>query len=470
MKAKIFLTDKTHDMIENEVFPIHSMPGATALTVKERTVSSFLGFGVAITPSSCYELMQMDQEERHALLEKIYGRDGLSLRVARICIGSSDYSPEIYSYDEVEDDRDLAYFSIARDEKYVIPVIREILSIAPELYIFASPWSPPYWMKTGGSMCGGYMRAEYVDVYADYIVKFIEAYASHGITVRAITPQNEPNTQQTGQMPACVWHPDIEASFVKSLRKKLSLRGLDVKIWLFDHCFSDINRVTWQLAHCDGLRESLDGVAFHYYSGAVEQTACLRTTCPELSLHFSEGGPRLTDHYADDFCKWGLQIARALKVGYSSFTGWNLMLNETGGPNVGPFIGTCAGLVTRDRTQGRNALLFSGQYKAFAHIAPYLTPDAHVYPIEVSEAFGQCVSSYPSEIKEIEGFLIDAHDGKRVAVLVNPNPRGRQCVLTVDAVTYYLELPAESIGTMVISLSCAEEVTCPPQKMPRRST
>ena len=450
MSLTFLSTDKNHRLTESEVFPIHSMPGAIALETKERTASNFLGFGVAITPSACYELMQMDKDARHALLEEIYGLDGIGLRVARICIGSSDYSPEIYSYDDFENDTALTCFSVERDEKYVIPIIREILEIAPDLFIFASPWSPPYWMKTGGSMCGGYMRAEYVDVYADYIVKFIEAYASYGIRVRALTPQNEPNTQQTGKMPACVWHPDIEAAFVKSLRKKLDARALDVKIWLFDHCFSDIERVTWQLENHQGLQEAIDGVAFHYYSGAIEKTACLRARYPELSLHFSEGGPRLSDHYEDDHCKWGLQVARALACGYSSFTGWNLMLNETGGPNVGPFIGTCAGLVTRDRTQGKNALRYSGQYKAFAHIAPYLTPSADIYPIGVTEAFGQCLSSYPSEIKPIEGFLIDAPNGKKTAVLVNPNGRGQQCVLTLEGENYYLELAAESIGTLLI--------------------
>lgn len=455
MKAKIILTDKTHETWEEEIFPVHSMPGAVALAVGERTVSNFLGFGVAITPSSCYELMQMESGERRALLEKLYGRDGLGLRVARLCIGSSDYSPEIYSYDDVENDTALAHFSVARDERYVIPVIREILEIAPELYFFASPWSPPAWMKTGGSMCGGYMRAEFLDCYADYVLKFIEAYASYGIRVRALTPQNEPNTQQTNKMPSCVWHPDMEADFVKILRRKLDAKRLDVKIWLFDHCFSDIRRVRWQLENHEGLRESLDGVAFHYYSGAVEETACLRTLYPELGLHFTEGGPRLSDHYADDWCKWGLQIARALKAGYRSFTGWNLILNERGGPNVGPFIGTCAGLLTRDRTQ--NTLLYSGQYKAFAHIAPYLTPTADVYPIGVTDAFGQCLSAYPSAVQKIEGFLIVTHDERdtrvtrKIAVLVNPNARGVQAVLPLGGVNYYLELPAESIGTVILA-------------------
>jgi glucosylceramidase len=110
-------------------------------------------------------------------------------------------------------------------------MIKEILAINPELYLFASPWSPPYWMKTGGSMCGGYMREQYLDCYADYLIKFIKAYAAHGIKVSALTPQNEPDTRQYGKMAACVWHPELEARFIGILRERLVKNGLEVMIW-----------------------------------------------------------------------------------------------------------------------------------------------------------------------------------------------------------------------------------------------
>ena len=277
-------------------------------------------------------------------------------------------------------------------------------------------------MKTGGSMCGGFMREQYLDCYAEYIIKFIKAYGEHGIRIAALTPQNEANTQQNGKMPACVWHPETEARFIKLLKQKLENESLDVKIWMYDHGFIDTQRVLWSLENCEGLSEACDGVAFHYYNGTIEQTKVVKKAFPNMQLHFTEGGPRLTDHYDTDWCKWGLMIIKALKTGYSSFTGWNLMLDETGGPNVGPFLGICAGLVTRDSRNGE--LSYSGQYKAFSHIAPYITPSSQIYPISTSDAYNLNMNSYPKYPREIEGVLIDNQDGKKVIILVNPNDEG----------------------------------------------
>jgi glucosylceramidase len=303
-------------------------------------------------------------------------------------------------------------------------------------------------MKTGGSMCGGFMREEFVECYADYIVKFVQAYAEHGIKISAITPQNECNTQQAGRMPACIWHPETEARFIRVLRQKLEGEALDVKIWMYDHNFNDTQRVLWSLENCEGLSEDCDGVAFHYYRGTIEQTKIVQEAFPSIELHFTEGGPRLTDHYDTDWCKWGLMMVKALKAGYRSFTGWNLMLDEMGGPNVGPFLRTCGGLVTRDSRSGE--LTYSGQYRAFSHIAPYITPTSLIYPISVSDAYQVPMSAYPKYPKDIEGVLIDNRDGKKVAILINPNDYGCQVQIEVDGQLWYLELYADSILTMEI--------------------
>ena len=110
MNAKMTFTSKTHDHFTTEIFEAARMPGAKRLTVSEDFVTGFYGFGVAITPSSCYELSMMDKDERAALLRHVYGKDGLGLSVGRICVGSSDYSPELSSYDEVENDLSLENF------------------------------------------------------------------------------------------------------------------------------------------------------------------------------------------------------------------------------------------------------------------------------------------------------------------------------------------------------------------------
>ena len=449
MIGKMIYTCPGHFQSEERIFPALPVPGASMLSVSEESAGSGCSFGVAITPSSCYELMQMDPEKRAVLLRQIYGRDGLGLSIGRLCIGSCDYSPELYSYDDVPFDTALTHFSVRRDEAYVIPMIREILAVNPDLTLFASPWSPPFWMKTGGSMCGGYMREAFLDCYAEYIVKFIRAYAEYGIRISAVTPQNEPNTQENGRMPACIWHPETEAKFIGLLKEKFAATGLDIKIWMYDHNFADVSRIQWSLRNCEGLREHCDGIAFHYYHGDLEDTRILREQFPELELHFTEGGPRLNDHYDSDWCKWGLMAVKALNTGYRSFTGWNLMLNELGGPNIGPFSGICGGFVTFDhRTK---ELSFSGQYKAFSHIVPYLTPGASLYPVSVRETYRFDMGKYPNGTHAVEGTVIECGAEKTAAVLINPNSHAVQAEIKLGGALWYVELQADSISTLIVS-------------------
>ncbi len=446
MKGIQILTDKNHILSEFELFPATKVSRAYTLDIGTNANEKFKGFGVAITGSSCYNLSLMEETERTEFLKSIYSAEGLGLSVGRLSIGASDYSAELYSYDDEPFDVELKHFSIDRDKKYIIPMIKEILKIKPDLFLFASPWSPPGWMKTGENMCGGYMRMEYVECYANYIVKYIKAYAENGIKISAITPQNEPETQQMGMMPTCIWHPEIEAEFIKSLRKKLDAEKLDVKIWMHDHDFSYVNRVLWTLDNDKKVADACDGVAFHYYSGTVEETLKLRRAYPEKSLHFTEGGPRLLDNYGTDWCKWGIMISKAIKCGYSSFTGWNLMLNEMGGPNIGPFF--CGGLVTRNTNGGE--LSYSGQYKAFEHIVKYINENSKIYPISVGEEYDLPMVSYPKVNMDIEGFAIDNNDGKTILVLVNPNTEKCQVQAYINNTWWYIELLPESISTIII--------------------
>ena len=449
MKGKQIFSDQDHLLAEQEIFSsVDCVSRAELLEIGEKVYGGFLGLGVAITGSSCYQLNLMQPEERRVLLEKIYSKEGLGLSLGRISVGSSDYSAELYSYDDVSGDESLEFFSIERDEEYIIPMIKEILKVNPDLYLYASPWSPPGWMKTGGSMCGGYMRNAYLECYANYLVKFVQSYAEHGIHISAITPQNEPNFDQNGKMPACRWHPETEAEFIQILHRKFEEANLDVKIWMFDHNFSDTNRVIWSLDECKGLLECCDGVAFHYYSGRIEETREILKKYPTMNLHFTEGGPRLTDHYDNDWCKWSMMIAKALNHGYKSFTGWNLMLNEMGGPNIGPFL--CGGLVTRHSITGE--LTFSGQYKAFSHISPYIKPDSEIYPIYLGDGYGQTMHNYPKFKREVGGFAIDNNDGKIVMVVINPNADKMQTRFRVNDAWWYAELQPDSVSTIIIDL------------------
>ena len=141
-------------------------------------------------------------------------------------------------------------------------------------------------------------------------------------------------------------------------------------------------------------------------------------------------------------------MIKALKAGYRSFTGWNLMLDETGAPNVGPYTGICGGLVTRDSRNGE--LSYSGQYKAFSHIVPHVSPSSLIHPISTSEAYNLKMSSYPKYPREIEGVLIDNQDGNKVAVIVNPNDNACQAQMEISGRLWYIELYADSICTITV--------------------
>ena len=142
MKITQYYTDKDHSRASRPVFPSVFMNNAINLTVGDPIGPEFIGFGVAITGSSCYEMSLMSDEERRAFIEDTYG-NGVGLSVGRLCIGSCDYSAELYSYDDVEGDVTLEHFSIERDKAYVIPMIKEILKVNPDMYVYAAPWSPP---------------------------------------------------------------------------------------------------------------------------------------------------------------------------------------------------------------------------------------------------------------------------------------------------------------------------------------
>ncbi len=446
MSCKIYTTNTHGEYFEKEIFPSEYLAGACSAEKAAYYVNrGFWGFGAAITGASCYNLSKLDAETRHALLKHLYTSEGLNLGVGRLTVGASDYSAELYTYDDVPNDTSLEHFSIDRDKAYIIPIVKEILAIKPNLKLFASPWTPPAWMKTGGSLGGGYMRRAYLECYAEYFVKYIKAYEAEGISICAVTVQNEPQTAQNGLMTACVWHPDLEAEFVSVLRGKFDENHIETQIWFHDHNFYDAERrVDWCLTEHPALAKDCAGLAFHYYEGAIEQTTYLKDKYPQLALHFTEGGPRLYDHYDTDWCKWGLMAVKTLCNRYSSMTGWNLMLDECGGPNIGPFF--CGGLVTRGSAD--NALSYSGQYKAFKHFA-HLGEDDSIYPITLSGIYPTMFSYPQADAQRPDGCVIEHPDGSAELVLVNPNGHKLQLQYRHKGQWYYIELLSDTVATVV---------------------
>jgi glucosylceramidase len=169
----------------------------------QQQFQEILGFGAAFTDAACYMFRQLGEADRDRLLHELFHPSELGLNVCRTCFGASDYTTEMYSFDEGEPDPELKRFSINHDRAYLLPVLRAARKANPDLFLFSTPWSPPGWMKANSSMLGGSMRKKSFPAYAQYFVKFLQAYAAEGVPIQAVTSQNEVDTDQDGRMPAC---------------------------------------------------------------------------------------------------------------------------------------------------------------------------------------------------------------------------------------------------------------------------
>lgn len=447
MQPYIYQSNENHLFAKKRLFANaqHNDWISTAKVDETPSNDSFSGFGVAITGSSCYELSTMKPADRDAFLSDIYGKNGLNLSVARLSIGASDYSPFVYSYCDTPGDTGLETFTIDMEREYIIPMIKEAIKHNPDILFLASPWSPPGWMKTGGLLTHGYMRDKYIDCYADYFVKYIQSYGAEGIKINAVTPQNEPETHQSGTSVACIWSPDTEAKFICKLREAMDKHGIDTKIWMYDHNFIAWPRVVWTLSEYPELLDCVDSVALHYYEGAVELVDNIKAAFPEMKWNFTEGGPRLYDNYGTDYVKWSLIMAKALAHGCESFLGWNLLLDEDGGPNIGPF--GCGGLATLNSQTGE--LTYSGQYHAFRHFSKFIKRGAKVFPVTIN-ANCSGLSGYPNGVgMPVQAVAADNTDGRHVMIMVNPNGSKKQIQYFYDGKWWYAELTPNSVSTLV---------------------
>jgi glucosylceramidase len=390
-----------------------------------------LGFGAAFTDAACYTFNRLDPGARESLFHELFHPSEMGLNVCRTCIGSSDYSTEMFSYDEGEPDPEMKRFSIAHDQAYVLPMLREARKVNPELFLFSSPWSPPGWMKAGGSMLGGSMRQPYYAAYAQYFLKFLQSYAASGVPIQAVTVQNEVDTDQDARMPACLWPQEYEIGFVRNhLGPVLQKSGMGTQIWILDHNYNLWGRAVDELEDPD-LRKFCNSVAFHGYVGTPEMMSRVREAFPQVQLYWTEGGPDYTaPDYASDWTQWGRTYTQVLRNWCRGITGWNLALDEKGRPNIGPF--TCGGLVTVDsRTK---EISRSGQYWAFAHFSRNVQRGGRRF-----ESTGTMAG--------VEHVAFENPDGRKVLILTNAGD-AKSITLQLANQTATISLPANSISTL----------------------
>lgn len=405
-------------------------PGQTISVDPSRKFQEILGFGAAFTDAACYMFQQLTPTARQQLFHELFHPSEMGLNVCRTCIGASDYSTKLYSYDDGDPDPELTRFSIDHDRQYILPMLREARQVNPDVFLFSSPWSPPGWMKANGSMLGGCMERKYMAPYANYFVKFLQSYAAEGVPIQAITVQNEVDTEQDGRMPACVWPQEYEVDFVRQhLGLAFERHDIKTKIWLLDHNYNLWGRAICELQTPD-VRKYAHSIAWHGYVGQPEWMSRVHDAYPDAEMYWTEGGPDYAaPDYASDWCNWSSTFTGILRNWCRSITGWNLALNEHGRPNIGPF--GCGGLVTIDSRT--HEVTRSGQFWAFAHYSRCIRRGARRIGTQSSSAALHHV-----------GF--ENPDGERVLILTNPAEE-RKVQLQLGQMTTEVMLPRGSVAT-----------------------
>lgn len=333
------------------------------------------GFGYTLTGGSTQLLSQMNAIERAKILQELFATDGNNIGISylRISVGASDLDGHVFSYNDLpagETDPKLNKFSLAEDKKHLIPVLKEILAINPKIKILGSPWSPPAWMKTNNNSKGGSLKPEFYGVYAQYLVKYIQAMKREGIMIDALTIQNEP--LHPGNNPSLLMPQDAQAAFVKNnLGPAFKQAKISTKIIIYDH---NADRPDYPISVLNDAeaRKYIDGSAFHLYGGSVENIRSVKEAHPDKNLYFTEQWIGAPGNFAGDF-SWHIKnlVIGASRNWCKTVLEWNLAADPKQNPHTDGGCTECLGAITIGQDITRNPA-----YYIIAHASKFVRPNS----------------------------------------------------------------------------------------------
>jgi glucosylceramidase len=323
--------------------------------------------------------------------EKTKDDMSVNFRMIRIPAGTSDFALSDYTYDDSWNDYDLKQFSIDNDRKWIIPVVKDVLTVNPTAVVMMTPWSAPAWMKDSNSIKHGSLRGDMYDTYSNYIVKFLQAYQDEGINVTYFALQNEPMFEPWGYA-GMKMTPDNQKGLTKTLVPKLRSNGLShIKVLAFDHNWGDAWFPT-QVMQDNDARDLLAGSSFHCYGGNPEQQWEVINVAPEKEVHMTECNGMTFWDYGFSACvtdniKWYLRSTRAKA---RSIHMWNYVLDWGSGPKNGG-CQVCGGLVTVDEGQLPN-VWYSSFYYGMGHFSKFMTKGTRLASVDISDN-GGCIDA-----------------------------------------------------------------------------
>jgi glucosylceramidase len=413
------------------------------------------GFGASITDSSAHLLAE--SPHRAAIMRDLFDRErGIGLSYLRQPMGASDFvkGPH-YTYDDLPPGRTdfgMARFSVAHDERQILPLLREARRHNRDLKVMGTPWSPPAWMKTDGSLVGGRFIDDrrYYDAYTRYFVRFVRAYERAGVPVDAVTLQNEPQNRFPSGYPGMDFRDPEEARLIESVGPAFRKAGIDTKILGYDHNWSlhpnDVGlpganpEYAKALLDDRGAKRWLAGTAFHCYSGDPSAQSALHDAHPDRDIYFTEcsgiesGDPATTFpdtlHWHSRFLTIG-----AVRNWAKTVITWNLALDPDNGPHNGG-CDTCTGVVTIDPATGQATR--EADYYVLGHVTKFVDKGA--------VRIGSTVEG------NIWNVAFRNPDGSTV-VLVNNDDWGsgtQRFNLRMGGEAFSYDLPAGAVATFVL--------------------
>ena len=408
------------------------------ITVNDQiSYQSIDGFGYALTGGSAMHIIRMSKDSRAALLKELFATDGNNIGVSyiRLSIGASDLNERVFSYNDIpegQQDLKLAKFDLAEDKTDVIPVMKEILAINPKIKILGSPWSPPAWMKTSYDARGGMLKPEYYEVYANYLVKYVLEMKKQGITIDAITVQNEP--LHPGNNPSLLMVAPDQATFIKkNLGPAFKRAGLRTKIIIYDH---NADRPDYPISILDDpeARKYIDGSGFHLYGGTIDALTDVHNAHPDKSIYFTE--QMVVDRPNDK----GISIASPVKrliIGATRNWSRNVLeWNLAADPQNKPFTDrggcpTCQGAVTIDK----NSFSRNLAYYSVAHASKFVRPGS----LRIAS----------NETENLSNVAFKTPDGKHVLIVVNTGKESADFNISYNGQQVATMLDKGAAGTYV---------------------
>jgi glucosylceramidase len=401
----------------------------------KKVFQSIDGFGFALTGGSAQLMMRMSPEKRSALLRELFRTDGNNIGVSylRVSIGASDMNDHVFSYDDLPEgqtDPTLAKFSLEPDRADVIPVLKEILAINPKIKILGSPWSAPAWMKTNDNVKGGDLKPEYYGTYATYFIKYIQGMKVEGISIDAITTQNEPlNPKNT---PSMVMQASEQDVFIKKdLGPAFQKAGITTKIILYDHNCDRPDYPMSILKDPDAY-QYVDGSGFHLYGGTIDAMSTVHDAFPKKNLYFTE--QMVVNRRGDDDMKVGSPEARIVIGATRNWSRnvllWNLAADSHFEPHTNNGGCTmCLGAITIDGdTVTRNLA-----YYTIAHASKLVRPGS----IRIAS----------NEPEKLSNVAFKTEHGKRVLIVANTGSSMQTFNVRYHKKIFTASLNAGAVGT-----------------------